>query len=61
VIRLSLYLNGSNVRYRKQESYQRHDGVDITKVLKLGENAKLKHNAADGVALVNQVIITISA
>jgi hypothetical protein len=56
-----LYSNGSNVRYRKQESYQRHDGVDITKVLKLGENAKLKHNAADGVALVNQVIITISA
>ena len=58
---MSLYSNGSNVRYRKLESYQRHGGVDITKVRKLGENAKLKHNAADGVALVNQVIITISA
>ena len=58
---MSLCSNGSNVRYRKLESYRRHDGVDITKVLKLGENAKLKHNAADGVALVNQVIITISA
>jgi hypothetical protein len=56
-----LYSNGSNVRYRKLESYQRHGGVDITKVHKLGENAKLKHNGADGVVLVNQVIITISA
>ena len=37
---MSLYSNGSNVRYRKLESYQRHDGVDITKVHKLGENAK---------------------
>jgi hypothetical protein len=31
------------------------------KVLKLGENAKLKHNAADDVALVKQVIIICSA
>lgn len=58
---MSLYSNVSNVRCRKLGSYQRHGGVDIMKVLKLGENAKLKHNAADGVALVNQVIITISA
>jgi len=58
---LSLYSNVSNARYRKLESYQRQDGVGIMKVLKLGENAKLKHNAADGVALVNQVIITFSA
>ena len=58
---MSLCSNGSNVRYRKLESYRRHDGADITKVLKLGESAKLKHNAADGVALVNKVIITFSA
>ena len=58
---MSLCSNVSNARYRKLGSYQRHDGVDITKVLKLGENAKLKHSAVDGVALVNQVIITISA
>ena len=58
---MSLCSNVSNARYRKLESYQRRGGVDIMKVLKLGENAKLKHNAADGVALVNQVIITISA
>jgi hypothetical protein len=56
-----LYSNVSNARYRKLGSYQRQDGVGIMKVLKLGENAKLKHNAADGVALVNQVIITFSA
>jgi len=56
-----LYSNVSNARYRKLGSYRRHGVVDIMKVLKLGENAKLKHNAADGVALVNQVIITISA
>jgi hypothetical protein len=56
-----LYSNVSNARYRKLGSYLRHDGVGIMKVLKLGENAKLKRNAADGVALVNQVIITISA
>jgi hypothetical protein len=31
------------------------------KVLKLGENAKQKHNAEGSVALVNQVIITCSA
>ena len=61
MIRLSLYSNVSNARYRKLGSYQRQDGVGIMKVLKLGENAKLKHNAADGVALVNQVIITFSA
>jgi len=61
VIRLSTYSNGSNARCRKLGSYQRHDGVDITKVLKLGENAKLKHNDAEGVAPVNQVIITSSA
>ena len=58
---MSLYSSVSNARYRKLESYQRQDGVGIMKVLKLGENAKLKHNAADGVALVNQVIITFSA
>ena len=58
---MSLYSNVSNARYRKLESYQRQGGVGIMKVLKLGENAKLKHNAADGVALVNQVIITFSA
>ena len=58
---MSLYSNVSSARYRKRGSYQRHDGVGIMKVLKLGENAKLKHNAADGVALVNQVIITFSA
>ena len=58
---MSLYSNVSSVRYRKLGSYRRHDGVGIMKVLKLGENAKLKHNAADGVALINQVIITISA
>ena len=58
---MSSYSNGSNARYRKLGSYQRHDGVDITKVLKLGENAKLKHNDADDVAPFNQVIITFSA
>ena len=58
---MSLYSNVSSARYRKLGSYQRRDGVSIMKVLKLGENAKLKHNAADGVALVNQVIITCSA
>ena len=58
---MSLYSNVSNARYRKLESYQRQDGAGIMKVLKLGENAKLKHNAAGGVALVNQVIITFSA
>ena len=58
---MSLFSNVSSARYRKLGFYQRHDGVDIMKVLKLGENAKLKHNAADGVALVNQVIITCSA
>ena len=58
---MSLHLNDSNARYRKLGSYQRHDGAGIMKVLKLGENAKLKHNAADGVALVKQVIITRSA
>jgi len=56
-----LYSNVSSARYRKLGSYQRHDGVGIMKVLKLGENAKLKHNGADGVVLVNQVIITFSA
>ena len=58
---MSLFSNVSSARYRKLGSYQRRDGVGIMKVLKLGENAKLKHNAADGVALVNQVIITCSA
>ena len=58
---MSLFSNVSSARYRKLGSYQRQDGVGIMKVLKLGENAKLKHNAADGVALVNQVIITFSA
>ena len=58
---MSLYSNVSSASYRKLGSYQRHDGVGIMKVLKLGENAKLKHNAADGVALVKQVIITRSA
>ena len=61
MIRLSLHSNGSNVRYRKLASYRRRVGVDIMKVHKLGENAKLRHNAVDGDALVNQVIITISA
>ena len=58
---MSLYSNVSNARYRKLGSYQRQDGVGIMKVLRLGENAKLKHNAADGFALVKQVIITRSA
>jgi hypothetical protein len=58
---LSLYSNVSNARYRKLGSYQRHGVVDIMKVLKLGENAKLRRNAADGVAHVKKVIITISA
>ena len=58
---MSLYSNVSSARYRKLGSYQRHDGAGIMKVLKLGENAKLKHNVADGVVLVNQVIITYSA
>jgi len=58
---LSLYSNVSSARYRKLGSYQRRDDAGIMKVLKLGENAKLKHNAADDVALVNQVIITCSA
>lgn len=58
---MSLCSNGSNARYRKLESYQRHGDADIMKALKLVENAKLKHNAAGGVALVNQVIITIRA
>jgi hypothetical protein len=56
-----LYSNVSSARYRKLGSYQRRDGAGIMKVLKLGENAKLKHNVADGVVLVNQVIITYSA
>jgi hypothetical protein len=56
-----LYSNASNARYRKLESYQRQGDADIMKVLKLVENAKLKHNAVGGVALVNQVIITICA
>jgi len=58
---LSLFSNVSSARYRKLGFYQRHDGVDIMKVLRLGENAKLKHNDADGVALINQVIIICSA
>jgi len=61
VIRLSLYSNVSSARYRKLGSYQKHDGVGIMRVLKLDESAKLKHNAADGVALINKVIITFSA
>jgi len=56
-----LYSNGSSARYRKLGSYQKHDGVGIMRVLKLDESAKLKHNAADGVALINKVIITFSA
>jgi hypothetical protein len=55
-----LYSNVSSARYRKLESYQRHVDAGIMKVLKLGENAKLKRSAADGVVLVNQVIITCS-
>jgi len=58
---LSLFSNVSSARYRKLGFYQRHDGVDIMKVLRLGENAKLKHKDADGVALINQVIIICSA
>ena len=57
---MSLYSNVSSARCRKLGSYQRHDVVGIMRVLKLGENAKQKHNAADSVALVNQVIITCS-
>jgi hypothetical protein len=56
-----LFSNVSSARYRKLGFYQRHDGVGIMKVLKLGENAKLKHNDADGVAPINQVIIKCSA
>ena len=58
MIHSSLYSNVSSARYRKLESYQKHAGAGIMKVLKPGENAKLKRNAADGVVLVNQVIIT---
>jgi hypothetical protein len=56
-----LYSNVSSARYRKLGSYQRRGGVGIMKVLRLGENAKLKHNVVDGVALINQAIITCSA
>jgi hypothetical protein len=55
-----LYSNVSSARYRKLGSYQRHDVAGIMKVLKLGGNAKQKHNAAGSVALVKQVIITCS-
>ena len=58
---MSLYSSVSSARYRKLGSYQRRDVVGIMKVLKLGENAKQKLNAAGSVALVNQVIITCSA
>ena len=58
---MSLFSNVSSARFRKLGFYQRHDGVGIMKVLKLGENAKLKHNDADGVAPINQVIIKCSA
>jgi len=56
-----LYSNVSSARYRKLGSYQKREGAGIMKVLKLGENAKLKHNVAEGVVLVNQVIITYCA
>jgi len=58
---LSSYSNVSSARYRKLGSYPRREGAGIMKALKLDENAKLKHNAVDGVVLVNQVIITYSA
>jgi hypothetical protein len=58
---LSLCSNVSSARYRKLGSYQKREGAGIMKVLKLGENVKLKHNAVDGVVLVNQVLITYSA
>ena len=58
---MSLYSNVSSARYRKLGSYQRREGAGIMKALKLDENAKLKHNAAEGVVLVNQVIITYCA
>lgn len=58
---MSLFSNVSSARYRKLGFYQRHDGVGIMKVRKLGENAKLKHNDADGVAPINQFIIKCSA
>ena len=58
---MSLYSNVSSARYRKLGFYQRREGAGIMKALKLDENAKPKHNAAEGVVLVNQVIITHSA
>jgi hypothetical protein len=56
-----LYSNVSSARYRKLGSYRKREGAGIMKVLKLGENAKLKHNVAEGVVHVNQVIITYCA
>ena len=58
---MSLFSNVSSARCRKLGFYQRRDGVGIMQVLKLAENAKLKHNDADGVAPINQFIITCSA
>ena len=54
---MSLCSSASNVRCKMQAFWQRQDGVGIMKVLKLGGNAKLKHNAADGVALVDHVCL----
>ena len=50
---MSLHSNGSIERCRKLASCRRRGGVDITRVHKPGENAKLRHNVADAVALVN--------
>ncbi len=58
---MSLHSNVSNVRCRRLASCRKRGGVDITKALKLGVNAKLKLSAADAVALINKVSITTSA
>jgi hypothetical protein len=56
-----LYSNGSNVRCRKLVSYRRHADADITRVHKPDENAKLKRNAADAAAHINQISIIMGA
>lgn len=49
------YSNASVVRCKKLVFCPRHGGVDITRVHKLGASAKLRHNVAGAVALVNLV------
>ena len=58
---MRLHSNGSNVRYRRLASCRRQGGEDIMRARKLVVNAKLKHSAADAVALINQFSITRSA